>query len=86
MLCIVANKSDLGDWVVPRNEVEAMAQTLNATLFETSAKKNTGINELFADIIRYIMAKVPTETPSTQNNVPLANREERTSGGSDCNC
>lgn len=52
-LCIVGNKTDLEkDRAVPVAEAESYAASVKANHFQTSAKQNRGIEELFLDLTR----------------------------------
>ena len=52
-LCIVGNKTDLEkDRAVPIAEAESYAASVKAKHFQTSAKQNRGIEELFLDLTR----------------------------------
>lgn len=52
-LCIVGNKTDLEkDRAVPIAEAESYAASVKANHFQTSAKQNRGIEELFLDLTR----------------------------------
>ena len=58
IVAIAANKSDLVDEeVVKVEEVKSYAQQENALLYLTSAKSNVGIQELFTEIAKKIIAK-----------------------------
>ncbi|XP_066504623.1 ras-related protein Rab-21-like [Hoplias malabaricus] len=55
-LCIVGNKTDLDkDRNVSAEEAERYAETVGAQHFQTSAKLNTGISELFLSLCRRMM-------------------------------
>ena len=51
VLCIVGNKIDLEkDRHVPMQAAEEYARSVNAKLYNTSAKLSKGIEELFTDL------------------------------------
>ncbi|CAF1324403.1 unnamed protein product [Rotaria magnacalcarata] len=64
VLCIVANKMDLEkDRHISMQTAEEYARAVNAKLYNTSAKLNKGIEELFSDLTQRMLEK----TPSTPN-------------------
>jgi len=67
---ILGNKTDLDQRTVTREEAEAKAKDLGHPYFETSAKTNEGVDEVFASLVREIKAKrqkpaEPAPKPST---------------------
>jgi len=59
VLCLVGNKCDLrlpnGESAVPQAETANYAKTINAGLFETSAKSGKGIEDLFNHVARQLL-------------------------------
>jgi len=49
VLAIAANKSDLAERAVPVEAAQAYAASIGAVLFETSAKEDVGVKELFTE-------------------------------------
>jgi len=54
---IAANKADLEGRLVAFEDVMEYAATINAICFETTAKKNLGIEEIFVELTRRILEK-----------------------------
>ncbi|RWS02703.1 ras-related protein Rab-21-like isoform X3 [Dinothrombium tinctorium] len=58
VLCLVGNKTDLkNERQVTCEEAEEYAYSINAQYFETSALNNEGINDVFSNIAKSIIAK-----------------------------
>lgn len=56
LLAIACNKCDLeGERIVSKARAESFAQRVNALLFETSAKENYGVDELFRKITEEVL-------------------------------
>lgn len=72
--CIVGNKTDLEKYRnVSQEEAEQYSTSVNAKHFQTSAKLNKGISEVFLDITRRMLKAVQ---PSG-NQVPTDNRQQQ---------
>lgn len=76
VLCIVGNKTDLEkDRTVPLETAEEYAKLVNAKLYHTSAKLNKGIEELFDDLAKRMLEKLPAnsnDSASTrQSGIPI---------------
>ncbi|CAF3055921.1 unnamed protein product [Rotaria socialis] len=71
VLCIVANKADLEkDRHVSMQTAEEYASAVNAKLYNTSAKLNKGIEELFNNLTQRMLEKTPpTPNISDTNGV-----------------
>eukprot|EP00300_Choanocystis_sp_HF-7_P037110 c5310_g1_i1.p1 GENE.c5310_g1_i1~~c5310_g1_i1.p1 ORF type:complete len:137 (-),score=31.51 c5310_g1_i1:69-479(-) len=58
VLAIAANKADMQNQrQVPQADIEKFAQAHGAFVFETSAKTNQGVDELFTEISRQLIAR-----------------------------
>mmetsp|Transcript_1333 Transcript_1333/g.4225 ORF Transcript_1333/g.4225 Transcript_1333/m.4225 type:complete len:203 (-) Transcript_1333:16-624(-) len=55
VLAIAANKSDLAERAVPVEAAQAYAASIGAVLFETSAKEDVGVKELFTEVARRLL-------------------------------
>jgi Ras-related protein Rab-5C len=67
ILAIACNKTDLeSERVVSKSRAEVFAEKNNALLFETSAKDNTGVEELF----KKVSEEVTLKCFISGNNVP----------------
>ncbi|XP_072519497.1 ras-related protein Rab-21-like [Salminus brasiliensis] len=72
-LCIVGNKADLEkDRTVSAEEAERYAEAVGAQHHQTSAKVNTGINELFFSLCKRMMDTVVVEERSRAENSPYS--------------
>jgi len=76
LLFIACNKCDLENTIAP--EATTFASQIGAVLFQTSAKDNTGIDEMFTAICRQV-GKITT-THATTSDVNLADRSAKKSG------
>jgi Fe2+ transport system protein B len=56
------------------------AERLGVKFIETSAKSNTGIDEVFTQITRDLMSSAPTEAPAAKVNVLDAPPQKRKKG------
>mmetsp|Transcript_23296 Transcript_23296/g.64054 ORF Transcript_23296/g.64054 Transcript_23296/m.64054 type:complete len:200 (-) Transcript_23296:218-817(-) len=79
VLAIAANKCDLADRAVPAETLKAYADSIGALLFETSAKSNHGINELFHEVARCLLLTRlrPSDTSTLQLPENLGLSEDR---------
>ncbi|XP_077565721.1 ras-related protein Rab-21 [Stigmatopora nigra] len=67
-LCIVGNKIDLDkDRNVSNEEAESYAESVGAKHYQTSAKLNKGIEELFLDLCKRMMEAAQAEERSKRN-------------------
>ncbi|KAG9272101.1 ras-related protein Rab-21-like [Astyanax mexicanus] len=72
-LCIVGNKTDLDkDRNVSAEEAERYAEAVGAQHHQTSAKLNTGIDQLFLSLCKRMMDAVVLEERSRANNLPYS--------------
>lgn len=66
-ICVVGNKADMEkNRTVPLQEAETYAATVGAKHYSTSAKFNKGVDELFLDLSKRMLAnasKIPTPPP-----------------------
>ena len=80
LIAIVGNKCDLEDKLeVTTEEAHQFAKQVSADIIkETSAKDNSGINELFMEIAKklYSKAKKQEETDLADNKKPVSTRLE----------
>ena len=59
VLAIACNKADLESLrVISRSRAEQFAQRVNAILYETSAKENFGVEEIFRKITEDVVARM----------------------------
>lgn len=70
IIAIACTKSDLeSERVVSRSRAENFAQRVDATLYETSAKDNVGVDEIFRHISEQIVQKMGPSLLSERNSV-----------------
>lgn len=86
VLCIVGNKTDLEkDRQISVETAEEYAQSVNAKLYNTSAKLNKGIEELFIDLANRMIEKLPTTTNDTntvrQTGIPIQSQSTTDQNG-----
>jgi len=75
---LVANKCDRSDKVIETERGKALADAHGLAFFETSAKQNINVNEVFQHIAKVIIReKIPTGT----NNMGLSGGNHTTNGG-----
>eukprot|EP01127_Copromyxa_protea_P003271 TRINITY_DN1310_c0_g1_i3.p1 TRINITY_DN1310_c0_g1~~TRINITY_DN1310_c0_g1_i3.p1 ORF type:complete len:116 (-),score=15.37 TRINITY_DN1310_c0_g1_i3:213-560(-) len=57
VLVIAANKADLpkAKWVITVEDIQRLVNSVGGSLFQTSAKLGTGIDEMFVDIAKQLM-------------------------------
>jgi len=62
LLVIVANQIDKIPRKITTEEASEYARSIGALFFETSAKKNLGIDQMFSEIARYLVqVRIPNE-------------------------
>jgi len=77
-LAIAGNKCDLErSRVVSIEEAEQYAETVGAKHYSTSAKLNKGLEELFLDLTKRMLANVPSLSPSTSGSYQLGASPQR---------
>ncbi|KAL7862803.1 hypothetical protein SRHO_G00117870 [Serrasalmus rhombeus] len=77
-LCIVGNKTDLDkDRNVSAEEAERYAEAVGAQHHQTSAKLNTGINELFLSLCKRMMDAALVEERSRIDSSPVSGHAHR---------
>ncbi|KAL6480652.1 hypothetical protein MHYP_G00116850 [Metynnis hypsauchen] len=77
-LCIVGNKTDLDkDRNVSAEEAERYAEAVGAQHHQTSAKLNTGINELFLSLCKRMMDAALVEERSRIDSSPVLGHAHR---------
>lgn len=77
-LVLVGNKADLAkNRAVPAEEAIKLAETLGCSYIESSAKDNTKINEILAELVRNITFKINHELiyPSAENGICILNND-----------
>lgn len=85
-MVLVGTKADLGpDREVSRETMQALADKWRVPYYETSAKRNWGINAVFEDIVRQMRAG-GMGTPSASSSSKGRGRKTKSSGGSDHKC
>lgn len=72
VLAIACNKADLESLrVISRSRAEQFAQRVNAILYETSAKENFGVEEIFKKITEEVVARlVASRAAATEASAP----------------
>jgi len=87
VLAIACNKADMAEHrVVPYNTAAQYAASIGALIYETSAKQNTGVNELFTEVARKLVSsrfRTTENTSSTPRNPlpdPMSDMGERRRG------
>jgi len=74
VLAIVGNKTDLEkDRNVPIEEALQYSKLVGATHFQTSAKMNCGIEELFLEITQQLLKAAENERQSSNSTIPSHN-------------
>jgi len=77
-LAIAGNKCDLErSRVVSIEEAEQYAETVGAKHYSTSAKLNKGLEELFLDLTKRMLANVPSLSPSSSGGYQLGAPPQR---------
>ncbi|KAF2076118.1 hypothetical protein CYY_002580 [Polysphondylium violaceum] len=81
-LCIIGNKADLEkSRVIPLAEAESYAKSVGAIHYSTSAKLNKGVEDLFLDLTKRMLANMNSSNNSTistsSNTSQATNRSER---------
>jgi Ras-related protein Rab-21 len=74
VIAIAANKSDLDEFrKIPLETAKEYATSIDALLFETSAKDDKGIEDLFLTISRKLIEKHAQKMPSSTAVVSTTN-------------
>jgi len=72
VLAIACNKSDLSaQRAVAFKRAKEYAESVGAVVYETSAKANKGIEELFVDLARQILARKSAPAPGAAQGSPV---------------
>ena len=72
VLAIACNKADLTDQrVVPAEVATQYANSIGALLFETSAKSNTGVSQLFSEVARRLVTTQVRSATTMQSGANL---------------
>eukprot|EP01112_Ceratiomyxa_fruticulosa_P001722 TRINITY_DN11889_c0_g1_i1.p1 TRINITY_DN11889_c0_g1~~TRINITY_DN11889_c0_g1_i1.p1 ORF type:complete len:219 (-),score=29.33 TRINITY_DN11889_c0_g1_i1:250-906(-) len=92
VIALAGNKIDLeSNREVSRQMAEDYAKTIGATVYETSAKDNQGVEELFGDIAKSIVSKTKSKPPTEQvhdreNTHVISTKPEEKEKSSSCYC
>jgi small GTP-binding protein len=74
---VVGNKVDIEPRKISLDEMEAFAKEYDATFFETSAKQDRGIDDLFAHV-NSLIDEIAAEQPTLPATVNIAEPESQT--------
>eukprot|EP00299_Pterocystis_sp_00344_P007218 c2235_g1_i1.p1 GENE.c2235_g1_i1~~c2235_g1_i1.p1 ORF type:complete len:130 (-),score=21.49 c2235_g1_i1:35-424(-) len=84
---IACNKSDLvSQRAVSQERVMEFANSIGASVHDTSAKSNQGIDEIFTEISRQLIAQKTSGAPKRKQGaqVAVASNTSQNSGGCSC--
>jgi GTPase SAR1 family protein len=82
VLAIAANKSDLADKrVVSKEQAEAYAAEIGAIIFETSAKDNIGVSEIFGSVSETVIKTRGADLAANSGAQSTAMRVTAATGG-----
>lgn len=86
IVCVIAaNKVDLRkegkEDLIPKEEYSSLEKEFNCKVIETSAKDNTGIDELFLNVIRQLLNKDKPKQEKTSDKKASSSKKEKESGG-----
>jgi GTPase SAR1 family protein len=85
-MVLVGTKADLAqDREVSRETMQALADKWNIPYYETSAKRNWGVSNVFEDIVRQMKAK-GMDTPAPGSGPKTRTRKGKSTGGHDSRC
>ncbi|KAI9561822.1 hypothetical protein GHT06_012783 [Daphnia sinensis] len=77
ILAIVGNKTDLDkERNVPADEASEYARSVGATHYQTSAKTNRGIEELFLDVTQQLLRVAESQNQLNSSANPTSNRNQ----------
>ena len=72
VLAIACNKADLADQrVVPWETAQQYAESIGALIYETSAKSNTGVSQLFSEVARRLVTTQVRSATTMQSGANL---------------
>lgn len=84
-ICVVGNKADMEkNRTVPLQEAETYAASVGAKHYSTSAKLNKGVDELFLDLSKRMLAnavKNPPPAPSGSGSLASSQKGYGATGG-----
>lgn len=84
MIALAGNKCDLEQSrAVSTSEVDGYASEAGLIFFETSAKTNVNITEIFEEIARKLPQEV-VQAPPTRKDVDLSRNQAPNQGGCSC--
>lgn len=69
-IAIAANKDDLPNKVTNNKEIQQWAEENGFSFFITSAKNGTGVNEMFATLVREVMKTYQSTVKTTSTQQP----------------
>jgi GTPase SAR1 family protein len=76
-IAVAANKCDLESYrQVDPNVAKQYADSIGALMFETSAKANKGIEELFSELTRKLIAQHKNEPATPPQDTLLLNKRD----------
>lgn len=85
-MVLVGTKADLGpDREVSRETMQALADKWRVPYYETSAKRNWGVDAVFEDVVRQMRAS-GMGAPSAPSGSKGRGRKTKSSGGSEHKC
>ena len=82
-ILLIANKIDLEERVVSKEEGEALAKSYNLNIFESSAKDNINVDEAFQDVIESIV-KSYSHIATTGTKLQNKNQSDNNRGNGCC--
>ena len=83
-LVLLGNKCDIKERVVSQQQGKEMAQKLNISYFETSAKTGKGINEAFLHLAKEIMKKKGNVISDRRKSFRLTSSTQRKNNKKGC--
>eukprot|EP00301_Raphidiophrys_heterophryoidea_P003883 c11734_g1_i2.p1 GENE.c11734_g1_i2~~c11734_g1_i2.p1 ORF type:complete len:199 (-),score=56.91 c11734_g1_i2:129-725(-) len=88
LLCIAGNKCDmLNKRLVTVEQAQEYSQQVGATYFETSAKLNRGVQEVFEHLAKKLIeVKPPVSRASRRNNIQIIEDSNTAANSKNCSC
>lgn len=81
-ILLVGNKSDMDNRVVSYEQGETLAQELDVTFLESSAKNNSNVNEIFLTLAKLNQHNLPID--ENANNISINNSPNTTNKANNC--